>query len=326
MAGSAPGSASLETHLMEHTPPSVAQIIESLRGRILRALQSGALLAGDRLPSARDLAPEFGVDHRVVLSAYRELAGEDLVELRQRGGIYVRAREGVGSAIPPLPESWIADLFTEGLAREIPAPELYEWLRRCVETLRLRVAVITTTHDQAFGLCRELRDDFGMEADPVLADELASSGKQPLPIRRADLLLATSAHAERVHALGAELQKPVTLIELRPDLTAGEWALLLRQPVYAIVASEKFGRMLRDFFKDVPGVENLHTLIFGTDDLSTIPVNAPTYVTQRVRSQLAGVSIPGRILPAARTISMQSAREIFGFIVRSNLEALSRLG
>jgi hypothetical protein len=129
-----------------------------------------------------------------------------------------------------------------------------------------------------------------------------------------------------VHALGAELQKPVTLIELRPDLTAGEWALLLRQPVYAIVASEKFGRMLRDFFKDVPGVENLHTLIFGTDDLSTIPVNAPTYVTPRVRSQLAGVSIPGRILPAARTISMQSAREIFGFIVRSNLEALSRLG
>jgi hypothetical protein len=220
----------------------------------------------------------------------------------------------------------MADVLAQALAREIPGPELHEWLRRTLETLRLRAAVITTTTDQAFGLCRELRDDFGMEADAVLADELAASGAQPLPIRRADLLLTTVAHADRVHALGAELRKPVTVIELRPDLTVGEWALLLRQPVYAIVASEKFGRMLREFFKDVPDVQNLHVVVLGTDDLSSIPANAPTYVTQHVRSQLAGVTIPGRILPAARTISMQSAREIFGFIVRSNLEALARLG
>jgi len=310
---------------MEHTP-SISDIVESLRGRVLRAVQSGALQDGDRLPSARDLAGEFGVDHRVVLGAYRHLADEGLVELRTRGGIYVRVRRGASGAVPPLPESWIADLFTQGLAREIPAPELHEWLRRSVETLRLRVAVITTTQDQAFGLCRELRDDFGMEADAVLVEELTTSDAHPLPVRRADLLLTTTAHAEQVRDLGAALQKPVTVIELRPDLTAGEWALLLRQPVYAIVASEKFGDMLHDFFKDVPGVENLHTLVFGIDDLATIPVNAPTYVTQRVRSQLTGVSIPGRILPAARTISMQSAREIFGFIVRSNIEALTRLG
>jgi DNA-binding transcriptional regulator YhcF (GntR family) len=311
---------------MDQLPPSLTEIAETLRGRVLRAVQSGALTDGDRLPSARDLGPEFGVDHRVVLGAYRQLADEGLVELRQRGGIYVRARGGGHGAVPPLPESWMADLLTQGLAREIPAPELHEWLRRALETLRLRAAVIATTHDQAFGLCRELRDDFGMEADAVLVDELVASGAQALPIRRADLLLTTAAHSDRVHALGRELQKPVSVIELRPDLAVGEWALLLRQPVYAIVASPQFGQMLRDFFKGVPGVENLHTLVFGTDDLSAIPVNAPTYVTQRVRAQLAGVSIPGRILPAARTISMQSAREIFGFIVRSNIEALSRLG
>lgn len=61
-------------------------IVETLRGRILRGLQAGTLVSGDRLPSARDLVAEFEVDHRVILSAYRELAGEQLVELRQRGG------------------------------------------------------------------------------------------------------------------------------------------------------------------------------------------------------------------------------------------------
>ena len=316
----------LEPDLMEHSPLSIADIVETLRSRVLRAVQSGALGDGDRLPSARDLATEFGVDHRVVLAGYRQLADEGLVELRTRGGIYVRVQRGAPGAIPPLPEGWMADVLSQALAREIPGPELHEWLRRTLETLRLRAVVITTTPDQAAGLCRELRDDFGMEADAVLASELVESGAQPLPIRRADLLLTTVAHAGQVRAIGAELKKPVTVIELRPDLTVGEWALLLRQPVYAIVASPKFGQMLRDFFKDLPDVKNLHVVVFGTDDLSSIPANAPTYVTQHVRAQLAGVTIPGRILPAARTISMQSAREIFGFIVRSNLEALARLG
>ena len=313
---------------VENARAPLDDIVDTLRRRVLRALQSGALQDGDRLPSGRDLAQEFGVDHRVVLTAYRQLGEEGLVELRQRGGIYARARPGVGATIPPLPEGWIANLLTQSLAREIAAPELHEWLRRAVETLRLRVAVITTTPDQGHGLCRELRDDFGMEADVVLADELAAGDAHPLAVRRADLLLTTAAHAERVRALGGDLRKPVTVIELRPDLTAGEWAFLLRRPVYAVVATAEFGEMLRNFFRDVSGVENLTIVVLGRDDLSTIPAGAPTYVTQSVRTQLAGttVTIPGRILPPARTISMQSAREIFGFIVRSNLEALARLG
>jgi DNA-binding transcriptional regulator YhcF (GntR family) len=311
---------------MDAVPEPLDLITETLRGRILRALQSGAVQAGDRLPSARDLVAEFGVDHRVILAAYRRLAEEGLVELRQRGGIYVAAQRDGGSARPPLPEGWIIDVLAQGLARELPAPDLHEWLRRSVETLHLRAAVIATTADQVDGLCRELRDDFGMEPEGVLVEELGTTDAQPLPIRRADLLVTTAAHGARVQALGASLRKPVTVIELRPDLIVGEWALLLRRPVYAVVATPEFAVMLRSFFAQVPGVENLRIVVFGRDDLSAIPDGAPTYVTQRVRALLSGVELRGRILPAARTISAASAREILGFIVRSNLEALSRLG
>jgi DNA-binding transcriptional regulator YhcF (GntR family) len=309
---------------MSESQESVEGIVETLRTRLLRALQTGAATRGDRLPSARDLVREFEVDHRLILAAYRVLADEGLVELRQRGGIYVAARGG-GGALPPLPEGWVAGMLTQALAREIAGPELHEWLRRCTETLRLRAAAIATTSDQAYGLCRELRDDFGLESDVVLADELTTGGVLPLPLRRADLLVTTEAHAARVREVGAELKKPVTVIELRPDLTVGEWALLLRRPVYAIVATAKFGEMLRNFFAEVPGVENLRVLVLGRDDLGAIPDGAPTYVTQSVRAQLAGVTLRGRILPAARTISMRSAREIFDFIVHSNIEALGRL-
>ena len=63
---------------------SLDLIVETLRGRVLRFVQSGTLATGDRLPSARTLAREFGVDFRVILSAYRTLSNEGLVDLRAR--------------------------------------------------------------------------------------------------------------------------------------------------------------------------------------------------------------------------------------------------
>lgn len=300
-------------------------IVDILRRRLLRALQAGAVRAGDRLPSARELAGEFAVDYRFVIAAYKAIAAEGLVDLRPRGGVYVAARPAGTHGVPPLPQSWIADVLAQGLVREIPGPELHEWMRRCTETLRLRAAVVAGTPDQVDGLSRELRDDFGLEAEGLTADETRNATPPPLPLRRADLIVTTAAHAEWGRALAADLRKPVLVIEVRADLVVGEWALLLRRPVYAIVASAEFGEMLRRFFASVPGVENLRVLVLGRDDLATIPPDAPTYVTQRVRRELGTTPIPGRILPAARTISAASAREIFAFIVRLNVEAMSRL-
>jgi GntR family transcriptional regulator len=316
----------------EH-PLALEELTDLLRGRVLRAIDAGALAPGDRLPSAREWAGELGLDHRTVLAAVRVLVGEGLVETRERGGIYVSHRQGGGAGIPPLPESWFAEVLAQGLTHEIPVPDLNEWLRRCTETLRLRAVVVTSTADQAFGLCRELRDDFGLEAEAVTPAELPApdAGNQggdaplPLPLRRADLIVATRAHEARARALGAMLRKGVVVTDVQTELVTGEWALLLRRPVYAVVATPQFGEMLRRFFADVPGVENLHVVVFGRDDLTSIPPGAPTYVTQHVRANLRGVEIPGRILPAARTIAASSAREILTFIVRSNVEAMRRL-
>jgi DNA-binding transcriptional regulator YhcF (GntR family) len=302
---------------------SVDFIVETLRGRVLRGLQTRTLMVGDRLPSARMLAREFAVDFRVILSAYRVLASEGLVDLRARGGVYVAAN-GVGSpGVPPLPETWIVDVLAQSLARETPAAELYEWIRRCTETVRLRTVVIASTEDQVYGLCRELTDDFGLDAEGITADRVRNVAERDLSVRRADLLVTTKAHAEWVHALASELHRPAIVIDVRPDLLTGEWAMLLRQPVYVIVATEDFGRMLREFFAEVPGIENLRVLVFGRDNLGTVPTDAPTYITQRVRSSLGGEKLAGRILPAARTIRSESARELFAFIVRSNIAALS---
>lgn len=297
-------------------------IADAMRSRLLRGIQAGTLQPGDRLPGSREVASEFDADYRAAIVAYKNLQAEGLVELRPRGGVYIAERKHAPNGIPPISESWVADIFAAALNRGISVGEFVELLPRCVETLRLRSVVIAETDDQVQGLCRELRDDFGFESEGVIAGVARGASPAVLAIRRADLLVTVGAHAVWVTALAKELQKDVIVISIRPELRQGEWAMLLRRPVYVVVATAHFGDILREFYAETAGVENLRIIVFGRDDLATIPDGAPTYVTQGVRKQLGTARIPGRIIPATRTIAASSARDIFTFVVRQNLNVL----
>ena len=299
------------------------EITQTLRIRVLRGLRGGTLRPGDRLPSARQYAAEFLVDFRVVLAAYRALAGEGLVELRPRGGIYVAAARGLGAGLA-LPAEWIIDVFAGGLGREIPLTELADRLRQCAETLRLRVAVVAASADQVAGLCGELRRDYGLETIGIEAAELQ---RQPADLRAAtlrgvDLLVTTEAVESLVRPLAARVGRPCLVVTVRPDLISGEWRQLLRRPVYVVVEDERFGRVLEEFFARIPGRENLRLLVLGRDVVGGIPAGAPTYVTQRARTVLGASAVPGLPLPTARLLSAHSARELVSYVVRENLRVL----
>lgn len=303
-------------------PDADADVLQLLRQRIQRAVQAGVLQAGSRLPSARTLQAELQVDHRVVLAAYRELAAEGLIEMRSRGGVYLAALPGTASGVPPLPEQWIVETLSHGVARDIPIVELHEWLRRCVETLRLRVVAFESSDDQREGLCRELRDDYGLEATSVDVSTLASADALPPTVRRADLFVTTARHDAVVRKLADAMGKPCVTATVRPDLISGEWRMLLTAPVYLLIADRRFLPTLERFFANTPGAGNLRPLVVGEDDLERIPPDAPTYVTRRARELLGDTRIPGRIVPAPRLLSAEVATEIIGFIVRANLRAM----
>jgi GntR family transcriptional regulator len=300
-----------------------AEILDVLRRRVLRGLHAGALRAGDRLPSARELKAEFGADQRIVLAAYRELVDEGLVELRPRGGIYVAAARGGAGALPLPSETWLVDILAQAVAREIPLTEIHEWLRRAVETLRLRAAVIQATPDQIAGMCRELEDDYGLSADGVDVASISEDGDPPVEIRYADVLVTTQAYAALARQIASRLRKELIVTDVRPDLIGGEWRMLLRKPVYVVASDSRFVDLLRGYFATTPGAQNLRFLIVGRDDLGAIPDDAPTYVTRSARDRLGGVQIRGRILPSARVFSAETGREIIRLIVRRNLDVLA---
>jgi hypothetical protein len=274
------------------------------------------------LPSARDLGAEFGVDHRVVLDAYRVLAQEGLVELRQRGGIYVAGTGGPGHASLPS-DAWLSEVFAQGIAREVPLTDLHEWLHRAVSTLRLRAVAIQGSQDQVEAMCRELSDDYGLEVKGMEVTALQQRDSSDPDLRYADLVVTTAGMEEAVRPVAEGLGKPLIIVELRPDLIPGEWRLLLTRPIYVLVGDERFLGVLSAFFATTPGVENLRPLVVGRDDLSVIPDGAPVYITTNARKLLKGVQIRGTVLPSVRLFSPASCLALIRFIVGANLDALA---
>jgi DNA-binding transcriptional regulator YhcF (GntR family) len=298
-------------------------LTESIRRQILQALEGGMWKPGARLPSTREMAAQLGVDPRAITRAYKQLAAEELVELRPRSGAYIsdmgsRMR---GATIGP-PENWIVEVMAESIAREIPAGDIGEWLRRAVETVRLRAFVTAPTIDQVLGLKRELGQYYGLETSGVPAEQLART-PLPLELRQADLVIATDAAHELALERARVLGLPCIRVTVRLDIAGPAWQSLTQSPGYVVVSDERFGRVVAAYLSSLPGATKVHLLVAGRDDVEAIPEDAVVYVTRSAREELGDLGrIKGRVLPPVRLLSQESSVEILKFMVAANLAAL----
>lgn len=302
-------------------------ITDALRQRLLGALASGALREGARLPSTRELARDLKADPRVVAEAYRVLAGEGLVELRPRSGVFLSARPGGSAGGPAQGASpqWLADVVADGIRRGVPAPALADALAAATRSRALVAAIVAATTDQAAGLARELRDDFGVQATGIPLDEVAAfeRGRDdeglPRGLARAHLLVGTESSAAHVERLAERLGVPKVVIDMRPDLLSPDWRLLLTRVAYAVIADARFAPLVHAFVEGAEGSRNLRVLVAGRDDLSEIPPDAPTYVTEAARERIGRHRLPGRVVMPARTLSDASTRAIALAVVQAQL-------
>jgi DNA-binding transcriptional regulator YhcF (GntR family) len=292
-------------------------IVELLRERIIDQIRMGTIEYGDRLPSARELSTELDVDPRTVLAAYHVLAEEDLVELRRRSGVYVAARPRSNQALLAPPVRWMVDTLADGIARDIPVPLLADRIREATTTLRMRAAVIECNRDQIHSMCRELREDYGMDAVGVDLATIGGGAPYPSALEQADILVS-AAHGDIVQRIARELGKPAVVVSVRTDLVERTTRLLARGPVYFVVADPRFAEKLRRLFASIPAGDNFRAVVVGRDDVSAIPSDATTYVMRLAQEMLGRTRIPGRQVPAVRVFSSACAREILGIMVRRN--------
>lgn len=87
------------------TPVQSARLYDQIVEQIETHIASGVLGAGDRLPSERDMASQFGVSRAVVREATKALQQKGLVEIRVGSGVFVvnntanMAKESLGLMI-----------------------------------------------------------------------------------------------------------------------------------------------------------------------------------------------------------------------------------
>lgn len=295
-----------------------------LRKRILRGLASGSLTPGRRLPSAREAGADFHADYRVVLAAYRQLAREGLVELRERSGIYV-ARGG--AALLPTPGvEWLIDVFLQGLTREVPVVQLRSWIQRSIESRQLHAIVIEGSRDSIAAMSLELREDYAFEVTGLNAADLAASRPDASEaIARADLLVTTKEFTRPVRAIGKRAGVSVVVAQVGPDLLGGDWRTLLQKPLYFLVSdASSVATAERNFASVAEAATNLHVMLVGRDDVASIPPEAAVYITRGAAEVLGNAPVGGRPLPRARLFSWKTARELIGYIVSANLAAWGR--
>lgn len=84
--------------LIRIDPSSGVALFDQLAGSIRASAISGTLQAGERLPSARDLAESLDVNVHTVLRAYQLLRDEGLIELRPGRGAIVAVHPDGGYA------------------------------------------------------------------------------------------------------------------------------------------------------------------------------------------------------------------------------------
>lgn len=297
-----------------------AFVASTLQRRIEQSLRSRALAPGDRLPSTREVGGEFDVDPRVALAAYQTLAEQGLVVLRPRSGVYVAPASSLSDERPPSSD-FLADTLVAAVVRGFSLCRFTDDLRIAALGRRLRATVVAATTDQAQGLSRELKVDYGFETTTVLPEELKEGATLRSAIQRAHLVVTTKASQKEVSEVTERFGKQLLVLDIRPAFLEREWKELLRSGrAYIVAADPRFLEIARAHLERVVDLRNIRMLIVDRDDLTAIPPQAPTYVTEAARQKLGKSRIPGRLIPPPRLLAENSVRTLVTFIVKMNLE------
>ena len=108
---------------------SAVPLFDQLAGSIRHAVMSGALVAGERLPAARELAESLDMNVHTVLRAYQELRDEGLIELRRgRGAIVAQAVADYDRLV-----SAVAEVVKEARAAGVPLAAVTAMIREAYQ-------------------------------------------------------------------------------------------------------------------------------------------------------------------------------------------------
>lgn len=269
-----------------------------LRRYVVGRLYVGALQPGSALPSIRRLAKDSGVDHRRIAEAYRILAADGIVEIREGAGVYVSADREESMRVDR--GRWMTDLLHAAWGRRIAPRDLRE-LVATATTRPLCAGVYDSTRDHRVALAYELEHDFELEVV-----DLRESGEV-----RVDLVVGTAFEVADVDAQARRLEVPSVIVHVDPELASGVVRRLEAGRVVAVVSDPVFAERARQHL--VPGPYRRRISIVLSESVKKledvrVPEGATLLATRAARRDLGAPEF--HLLPHVRFIAPASARAL----------------
>jgi PAS domain S-box-containing protein len=294
------------------------ELAERMRTGIAAGLFLGHLHVGDRLPSIRDIARHTGEDHRCVSAAYRRLAAEGVVEIRNRHGVLVAAG-GEGPEMPSAETAeWLASVIGDAARLQVKVTQLPELVRRWTAEVPVRCLCVDGTEDGLAALQAELHGQWGFEVQRFLAGGTEATRRDAMAaaVRGVDVVVTTPFHAHAVHAAARAAGVPVVVLDADPEMVAAAEARLRAGALTAVVADARYGERLRC----LTGGERLKVVL--ADDEAALGALDPAHPVLMTRAAQQRVASPLRLLvPVSPAFSPSRARELAAVLIRRNLRA-----
>lgn len=294
------------------------ELAERIRNGIAAGLFLGHLRVGDRLPSIRDIARHTGEDHRCVSAAYRRLASEGVVEIRNRHGVLVAAG-GEGPEMPAAETAeWLAGVIGDAARLQVKVTQLPDLVRRWTAEAPVRCLCVDGTEDGLTALQGEMAGQWGFEVQRFLAGGGESTRRDALAaaVRGVDVVVTTPFHAHAVHAAARAAGVPVVVLDAEPEMIAAAEAKLRSGSLTAVVADARYGDRLRC----LTGGERLKVVL--ADDEAALAALDPARPVLMTRAAQARAGRPLRLLvPVSPAFSTSRARELAAVLIRRNLRA-----
>jgi DNA-binding FadR family transcriptional regulator len=188
-------------------PLQLRNAAEHIADRLVTAIALGEFVAGQRLPTERELSSMLGVSRTSVREALHRLAGAGYVEIQRgrNGGAFVKATWGAGSA----------SIIQRTLAPHWEDFESLFDLRRLIEALIARTAAVRHDADDATAIraAEQAYRDAGTDreasraADQALHRAIAAGTKNPYLSRLSGSIRAQISLGFQAEAYSADIRR-----------------------------------------------------------------------------------------------------------------------
>lgn len=219
---------------------------EKVREHLMTSLHLGRLRPGDRVASVRRLADITGLNRKTIHRAYGALAKEGFLAVRPGAGTFVAHSSSLGRSQDALLHA-VNLCRVEAQALGLSSSAFADFLQGALNggLQGLPVVIVECNREQIEMIGRDVRSGLGVDARPVLLDELVADPAGTLA--GAWGVVTTDCHRAEVEAAARLVGLPVYRVALDPEFpqTILRWAQ--SRDVVVAVGDERFARVFLRF-------------------------------------------------------------------------------